>query len=450
MSEIPLEIDFKTGLAAVAILLLVNSVLAMAEAALLSARKARLQNQINKGDERAVTALKLTEDPNQFLSVIQIGITSIDLLVGALTGATIVLWLNQWLARFPQLGPYTEAISLIVGVLPITFISLVLGELVPKRLAMRDPERVASLVAGPMTFFSKVFSPFVKLLSFSTETVLRLMGVKPSEEPPVTEEEIQLLIDQGTQAGVFEEAEQDMVEGVFSLGDQRVYSLMTPRTEIVWLDINDSPTEILQKIADSEYSRFPVCQGSLDMVLGIVKARDLLVPSLAGEPIKLKDKLRPALYIPETTFASRALEIFKEQNRELMLVIDEFGSLQGLLTLNDIIEEIVGDFEPEPQATQRQDGSWLLDGMLPVDDFKEIFNVRTMPHEQEYETLSGFVMMSLGRVPQPVDQFEWNGLRFEVMDMDGHRVDKVLVTTLPAKPPTDKDHPPSPKEKEQK
>ncbi len=430
MSEVSLTIDFNTGLIAIAILLFLNSILAMAETALLSARKARLQNQSNQGDPRAASALKLTENPNQFLSVIQIGITSIDLLVGALTGATLGLWITGQMDRFPALEPYSEIIGLLVGVLPVTYVSLVLGELVPKRLAMRDPERISSMVAGPMTFFSRLFSPFVRLLSFSTESVLRLMGVKPSEDPPVTEEEIQLLIDQGTQAGVFEESEQDMVEGVFSLGDQRVYSLMTPRTDIVWLDINDSPQEILQKIAESEYSRFPVCDGSLDKVLGIVKARDLLVPSLAGEPINLKEKLRPALYIPETSFASRALEIFKEQNRELMLVIDEFGSLQGILTLNDIIEEIVGDFEVEPQATQRQDGSWLLDGMLPIDDFKEIFNLRTMPHESEYETLSGFMMTTLGRVPQTADHFEWNTLTFEVMDMDGNRVDKVLVTTL--------------------
>ncbi|MBI3174575.1 MAG: HlyC/CorC family transporter [Chloroflexi bacterium] len=430
MSEVSLTIDFNTGLAAIAILLFLNSILAMAETALLSARKARLQNQSNQGDLRAASALKLTENPNQFLSVIQIGITSIDLLVGALTGATLGLWINTQMDHFPVLEPYSEIIGLLVGVLPVTYVSLVLGELVPKRLAMRDPERISSMVAGPMTFFSVIFSPFVRLLSFSTESVLRLMGVKPSEDPPVTEEEIQLLIDQGTQAGVFEESEQDMVEGVFSLGDQRVYSLMTPRTDIIWLDINDSPQEILQKIAESEYSRFPVCDGSLDKVLGIVKARDLLVPSLAGEPINLKEKLRPALYIPETSFASRALEIFKEQNRELMLVIDEFGSLQGILTLNDIIEEIVGDFEVEPQATQRQDGSWLLDGMLSIDDFKEIFNLRTMPHESEYETLSGFMMTTLGRVPQPADKFEWNTLTFEVMDMDGNRVDKVLVTTL--------------------
>jgi putative hemolysin len=435
MSEIPIQINFTSGLIAIAVLLVLNGVLAMAETALLSARKARLQNDSNKGDTRAAIALKLTENPNQFLSVIQIGITSIDLLIGALTGATLGVWVNHQLERFPALDRYSEIIGLLIGVLPITYLSLVLGELVPKRLALRDPEEVSSAVARPMMFFSKIFSPIVKLLSVSTEFILKLMGVKVNDEPPITEEEIHLLMNQGTQAGVFEESEQDMVEGIFSLGDQRVYSLMTPRTDIVWLDIDDSQEEIRTKIAESDYSRFPVRQDTLDVILGIVKARDLLVPSMSGEQIKLKDLLKPAFFIPETMFAARALEIFKEKGTDVLLVIDEFGGLQGLLTINDIIEEIVGEMElDEPQATQRQDGSWLLDGMLEVDEFKEIFNLPTLPHEDEYETLSGFVMVSLGRVPQITDRFEWNEYSFEIVDMDGRRVDKVLVTTLPQKP----------------
>jgi len=432
MSEIPIEINFSSGLIAIGILLLLNGVLAMAETALLSVRKAKLQNESNKGDARATSVLKLIEKPNQFLSVIQIGITSIDLLIGALTGATLGVWINAQLDKFPLLAPYSGVVGLLIGVLPVTYLSLVLGELVPKRLALRDPVGVSSAVASSMVFFSKVFSPIVRFLSFSTELILKVMGVKVSTEPPVTEEEIHLLIDQGTQAGVFEESEQDMVEGVFSLGDRRVYSLMTPRTDIIYLDITDTVAEIRTTIAESEFSRFPVRQDSLDTILGIVKARDLLVRSLSGEEIRLKELLKPAFFIPETMFASRALEIFKEKGTELLLVIDEFGGLQGLLTINDIIEEIVGQIEmEEPQATQRQDGSWLLDGMLEVDEFKEIFKVKALPHEDEYETLSGFVMVSLGRMPQSADQFEWNGLRFEVMDMDGRRVDKVLVTTLP-------------------
>jgi putative hemolysin len=432
MSEIPIETNFSGGLITIAVLLLLNGVLAMAETALLSVRKARLQNQHNKGDARAGLVLKLTENPNQFLSVIQIGITTIDLLIGALTGATLGVWIDMELEKFPSLAQYSEIISILIGVLPITYLSLVLGELVPKRLALRDPEGVSAAVAGPMLFFSKVFSPFVKLLSFSTEGILKLLGVKASEEPPVTEEEIHLLIDQGTQAGVFQEAEQDMVEGIFSLGDSRVYSLMTPRTEIVWLDIADSVGEVRQKIAECSFSRFPVRQDSLETIVGIVKSRDLLVESLSGKQIELKKLLKPAFFIPETMFASRALELFKEKNTELLLVVDEFGGLQGLLTINDILEEIVGAMEfEEPQATQRQDGSWLLDGMLEADEFKELFKFNSLPHEDEYETLSGFMMTLLGRVPQPADNFEWSGFRFEVMDMDGRRVDKVLVTTLP-------------------
>jgi putative hemolysin len=384
MSEPPTETDFSGGLIAIAILLLLNGVLAMAETALLSVRKTRLQNQHNKGDERAGIVLKLTENPNQFLSVIQIGITSIDLLIGALTAATLGVWINMELDKFPVLAEYSGIISIVVGVLPITYLSLVLGELVPKRLALRDPEGVSSMVAGSMLFFSKLFSPLVKLLSFSTEAILKLLGVKESLEPPVTEEELHLLIDQGTQAGVFEEAEQDMVEGIFSLGDSRVYSLMTPRTEIVWLDIADSIEEIRQKIAECSFSRFPVRQDSLETIVGIVKSRDLLVDSLSGKEIDLKTLLKPAFFIPETMFASRALELFKEKNTELLMVVDEFGGLQGLLTINDILEEIVGAMEfEEPQATQRQDGSWLLDGMLEVDEFKELFDFNSLPHEDE-------------------------------------------------------------------
>jgi putative hemolysin len=240
MSEIPLEIDIVPGLITIGVLLVFNAILAMAEVALISARKARLQSEINKGDTRAIVALKLVEDPNQFLSVIQIGITSIDLMTGALAGATIGVWINFQLDKIPSLQAYSQIISILIGILPITYLSLVLGELVPKRLAMRDPEGISSSIARPMFFLTKVFAPLVRFLSFSTESVLRMFGVKISEEPPVTEEEIQLLIDQGTEAGIFEEAEHDMVEGVFSLGDQRVYSLMTPITDIIWLDIEDS------------------------------------------------------------------------------------------------------------------------------------------------------------------------------------------------------------------
>lgn len=416
------------------LLLLLNGAFVLAEIAVISSRKARLQQQANEGNTRAAAALNLAQNPNDFLSAVQIGITLINILLGAVGESTFSASLSQLLRRWPLVSSYADSLASGTVVVLITTLTLLVGELIPKRLALHSPERAAAIIAGPMAFFAKLFTPLVWLLGQATDLTLKLIGINPSEEPPVTEEEIQLLIDQGTEAGIFEEAEQDMVEGIFSLSDSRVRSLMTPRTEITWLDINDAPDEIRQKIVESPYSRFPVCQGNLDAVLGIVKARDLLAPpGLSSEGFKLKDKLRPAFYVPETMFASRALEVFKEKSAELMLVVDEFGGLQGLLTLNDIIEEIVGDIEMEPQATQRQDGSWLLDGMLETDDFKEIFDLEEdLPHEDEYETLSGFVMMSLGRVPQVADRFDWNGLRFEVADMDGRRVDKVLVTTIPS------------------
>ncbi|HSL31021.1 MAG TPA: hemolysin family protein, partial [Anaerolineales bacterium] len=368
---------------------------------------------------------------------VQIGITLVGVFLGAVGGARLAVPLSELLRSVPAIAAYADALALGIVVIAITFVSIVLGELVPKRIALHNPERLASMLAGPMLLVSRLFKPFVWLLGRITDFTLKLMGIEPGNEPPVTEEEIQLLIDQGTQAGVFEESEHDMVEGVFSLADQRVYSLMTPRPDVVWLDIADALEEIREKLAQSNFSRFPVRQGSLDAIVGIVKARDLLVQSLNHEPIVLKNVLKPAFFVPETMFASRALELFKEKGTDMLLVIDEFGALQGLLTINDILEEIVGEMEiEEPQATQRSDGSWLLDGMLEVDEFKEIFELPLLPHEDEYETLSGFVMMSLGRVPQPADRFEWHGLKFEVMDMDGRRVDKVLVTTLPQRPPT--------------
>jgi putative hemolysin len=417
---------------AIILLLLLNGILAMSETALLSVRKARLQTRANDGDRRARATLQLAQTPNRFLSTIQVGITLIDVLTGAIGGAAIATFLTELIARIPFLQPYSESISLFVVVIVITYFSIVFGELVPKRIAIQNPERVASAAAGPMLVISKIASPVVRLLSGSTDMILHLLRVKHTAEQPVTEEELLVQLDQGTQAGVFEESEQDMVEGVFSLSDQRVNALMTPRNEIVWLDVNDPVEEIRRRVKESEFSRFPVAEDSLDKVLGVIKAKDLLLADLQDGQ-QLKQIARPPLYVPETAFGSRALEILKEANREMVFVVDEFDVVQGLLTLADILEEIVGEFEGETQATQRQDGSWLLDGMLSNDDFKEIFNLRHLPDEEEYETLGGFMMMHLGRIPKTADQFEWNGLRFEVMDMDRNRVDKVLVTTLPVK-----------------
>lgn len=420
----------------VLLLIVLNGIFALSEMAVVSSRKARLQQRVNEGDLGAKTALHLAENPNNFLSTVQIGITLIGVLAGAVGGAAIAEPLAALIDDVPWLADYASSIALGSVVLAITSLSLVLGELVPKRLALHNPERAAAVIAGPMLFISRLVSPLVWILGISTDLMLRLLRVKPHVDPPVTEAEILVQLDQGTQAGVFGEVEQDMVEGVFRLHDRRVFSLMTPRSEIVWLDVNDTPEQIKQVIEESLFSQFPVCEDSLDTVLGTIKARDLLIESLRGEPLRLQLNLQPVNYIPETAHASRALEIFKAGEAEMLIVVDEFGSMQGLLTISDILEEIVGDIQDgEPQATQRQDGSWLLDGMLDVEDFKEIFNIRHLPDEEEYETLGGFLMNHMGRVPQAADMFEWNSLRFEVMDMDGNRVDKVMVSLKPVNHP---------------
>jgi putative hemolysin len=416
------------------LLILMSGFFSMSEAAIFAARKSRLQHRANEGDARARRALDLSGTPNRFLPTVTIGITLIGILTGAIVGAPIANSLAAQLNKIPALIPYSQSIALTLVVIVLTFISMLFGELVPKRIALYNAEKIAGGIAGFMSFVAAVLYPVVWLLGKSTDGMLHLLRIKHTEPPPVTEEELLVQLNEGTQAGVFEEAEQDMVEGVFSLSDQRVNALMTPRSEIIWLDVNDSPAEIRRKVKDCPFSRFPVGDDSLDNILGVVKAKELLLADLK-DGRQLMDISRPPLYVPETAFGSRALEILKEARREMVLVVDEFGVVQGLLTYADIIEEIVGAFEAGPQAIQRQDGSWLLDGMLPNDEVKDIFHLRRLPDEEEYETLGGFVMLQLGRIPQAADTFEWSGLRFEVMDMHGKRVDKILVTTISPKPP---------------
>jgi putative hemolysin len=414
------------------LLILMSGFFAMSEAAIFAARKSRLQHRANEGDKRALRALELSGTPNRFLPTVTIGITLVGILSGAI-GAPLADPLALQLDKIPVLVPYSHTVSLILVVSLLTFVTMLLGELVPKRIALFNADKIASGIAGFMSFVAATLYPVVWLLGKSTDVVLHLLRIKHTDEPPVTEEELLVQLNEGTQAGVFEESEQDMVEGVFSLSDQRVNALMTPRNQIVWLDVNDTVAEIRRKVKDCPFSRFPVGDDSLDNVVGVIKAKELLLADLKSGK-QLKEIARPPLFVPETALGSRALEIIKEAKREMVLVVDEFGVVQGLLTLADILEEIVGAFEGEPQATQRQDGSWLLDGMLPNDELKELFNLRRLPEEEEYETLGGFVMLQLGRIPQAADIFEWNGLRFEVMDMHGKRVDKILVSTIPPKP----------------
>jgi putative hemolysin len=416
------------------VLIIANGVFSMSEMAIVSARKVRLQQLANQGDAKARAALKLAESPNHFLSTVQVGISLIGILTGAFGGATIANRLAVYVKLVPLLAPYSEPISFGIVVLIITYLSLIVGELVPKRLALNNPERIASIVAIPMQALAAIASPVVYLLSASTDLILRMLGITASTEPQVTEEEIKILIEQGTEAGTFEEAEQDMVERVFRLGDRPVSYLMTPRPDIVWLDLEDTAEENRQKMVDSAYSRYPVCQAGLDNVLGVIPVTDLLARSFRGEPLDLTVGLRQPVFVPESTRGLKVLELFKQTITHMALVVDEYGVIQGLVTLNDIMSEIVGDVpstdgQDQPQAVQREDGSWLLDGMLPVEEFLELFGMEEWESEERgsYQTLGGFVITHLGRIPAAADHFEWQSMRIEVMDMDGNRVDKVLV-----------------------
>lgn len=406
----------------------------MSEIAVVSARKARLKQMAEAGDKSAAAALKLSDTPSQFLATVQIGITLVGILAGAFGGASLAVPLGQALGQLPALAPYAEQVAFLIVVLIITYFSLLIGELVPKRLALTNPERIAALVAPPMRFLSKLAAPFAWFLTVSTEAVLRLLQIPEQSEQTVTEEEVKIMIDEGTATGVFEPTERELVGRVFRLADLAVNALMTPRPEIIALDIQDSEETIRQKLLAHSHSRFPVVSGDIENVLGIVQSQDLLAQSLARKPLRLNLLMRPAMFVPEGMGALDLLEKFKQERNQMAMVIDEYGSIQGIVTMNDVAEAVVGDVplpdQPdEAEIVQREDGSWLVDGKLPTHEFKEKLDIRTLPEEEDgyYQTLGGFVMAMLGRIPKAGDAFDWDGWRVEVMDMDGRRVDKVLV-----------------------
>lgn len=422
----------------VLLLIFANGVFAMSEMSIVSARKTRLQELAERGNKKAQVALDLANSPNRFLSTVQVGITLIGILAGAFGGATIATKLATVIARIPALESYSGAIALVGVVVIITYFSLIIGELVPKRLALGSPETIAMSMAQPMRELSAIAYPLVHLLSISTEAVLRMLGVTQVEgEQLVTEEEIKVMVRQATEAGMFEVAEQDMVERVFHLGDQHVNALMTPRLEIVWLDLNDPEDINRHKMIENGHSRYLVGQDHLDNVLGVAYATDLLARSFSNQPFDLAGNLRQPLFIPESTSALKVLELFKQSGTHLAIVVDEYGVVQGIVTLNDVMEVIIGDVpfsdhEYGSPIVRREDGSWLLDGMLPIDKLKELFNLEELPGEDRgnYQTLGGFVITQLGRIPAAADHFEWSDLRFEVMDMDGNRIDKMLVVAV--------------------
>ncbi len=414
-------------------LILFNGLFAMSEIAVVSSRRSKLQQRADGGDTRARAVLELIESPSRFLSTVQVGITLISILAGAYGGTTVAKGLEPLIGVLPWLAPYKTEIAFALVVLAITYLSLVVGELVPKRLAMRSPERIASLVALPVRYIAVFLAPLVWLLTHSTDALLKLFGRPGVHEPPVTEEEIRVLMHEGTRAGVFEEAEQDIVHSVLSLGDRQVDSLMTPRPDVVWLDLEDTIEETQRKITESPHARFPVAEGSLDTVKGVVRARDLVL--LGGKLTKeaLTALLQPPLYVPGNLSAFQLLEQFKKSRTHMALVIDEYGGLQGIVTLHDILEAILGDLpgaeaEEEPWVLKREDGSYLIDGALPIEEFKELFELDRLPEEEKYRTLGGLVLAELGRIPTAGESFTFEGLTIEVVDMDANRIDKVLVS----------------------
>jgi putative hemolysin len=415
-----------------ALLILVNGFFAMSEIAVVSARKTRLQQQAEEGNKRALAALQLANAPDQFLATIQIGITLVGILAGAFGGATVARELAGALEPFPLLAPYRGAISVGVVVVTITYLSLVFGELVPKRLALNSAEHVAAGVAPLMAGLSRLAALPVRLLSLSTGLVLRLLRATPEPEAPISEEEIKLLLRHGTQAGVFEPGEQEMVEQVFRLDDVTLSALMTPRPEVIWIDLDAPAEETRRLVATAGHLRFPVARGDLDQALGLVYTKDLLAYSLEGQPLDLAAALRPPLFLPESISALEAVQRLKEAPADAALVINEHGGVEGLITVTDVLKPIVGPIAEagrglESLTVQGTDGSWLLDGTLPVGQVQEILKLEALPEEgkSHYQTLGGLVLLCLGRIPAAGDHFSCCGWRFEVIAMDGRRVDKV-------------------------
>ena len=425
------------------VLILLNGIFAMSEMAVVSSRKVRLQQWAQDGRPGADAALALANDPSQFLSTIQVGITIIGVTSGAFGEASFAKGLSDWLSQWSVLARYSEPLALAAVVTGITVASLLMGELVPKRLALLSAERIASAVARPMHVLSRLTYPVVRVLSGVTDRILALFGALRMKEPQVTEEEINIMMEQGAEAGVFEKHEQAMVARVFRLDDLNVTGVMTPRSEIVTLDLEASPEANIRRILESGHARFPVIRGEPNQVDGIVLTRALFADSIAGKPLDLVSRLVKPLFVPQTLTAMEVVAAFKKHRQTIALVVNEFGDILGLVTLNDIMEALVGDIatvedEEDRDAVRRDDGSWLIDGSMTTERFKDVVGIAdSLPEEDHhpYRTVAGFVMLQLGRVPQVGDKFQWGPLQVEVLDMDRNRIDKLLVVVLPDERP---------------
>jgi putative hemolysin len=414
----------------------------MSEMAVVASRKARLQQLADEGGAGAGAALALANQPAIFLATIQVGITIIGITSGAFGEARLTASVAAWLAQWPLLAPRAHGIAVTLVVAGITIGALLIGELVPKRLALHHPESVASFVAKPMKWLSTICYPVVRALSLATEGILRLFGLSAAGRPPVSEEEIRLLMEQGAEAGVFDQHEHELVSRVFRMDDLRVTAVMTPRTGVVYLNLEQPLDALLARIAEAPHSRFPVTRGDLDNIEGIVEVKALLVDLVRGERLKIEQRLVKPLYLPETLMLTEVLAAFKKHRQTMAFIVNEYGELQGLVTLTDVMQALVGDIAAVDAAADidivvRDDGSWLVDGGVTLDRFRHALNIEEpLPEEDSgtYNTLGGFAMLQLGRVPKVADHFEWGGLRFEVVDMDRNRVDRLLVARVPQAP----------------
>jgi putative hemolysin len=422
----------------ISILILLNGVFSMYELAMVSSRKVRLEQKAEEGDNGARAALVLLETPNRFLSTVQVGITLIGIISGAFGGASLAAPLGLVFTRWGWFGESAQSVAFFAVVASITYLSLVFGELLPKRIALNNAEVIASSLSGVMGTLSKITRPIVSFLTLSSEFAMKLLGLKSKPEPAITEEEIKLLIEEGRAGGVFEAAEQDMVSGVFRLGERRVDAMMTPRTDVLWIDLDDDRETILREMIASDYSRIPVARGDLDTVEGIIDVKDLVGVDLHSADFHLEEYIRTPLYVPENMAALKVFDQFRTSGIHQALVIDEYGGVQGMVTLYDVLEAIVGEIpqdeeDKEQEAVLRTDGSWLFDGMIAIDELKEILEVDEFPGETrvDFQTLSGFVMDQLGTIPKVGQSFEWDRFTFEVVDMDARRVDRVLVIIKP-------------------
>jgi len=413
-------------------LTLFNGLLAMSELAVVSSRRARLDHMARAGSSGAQTALHLIDDPGRFLSTVQIGITLVGILAGAYSGATLAEPLGAWLNLQPIFAPNGEGIAIGIVVVGITYLSLIVGELVPKRIAMNNPERIAVWVARPMHLLSKFTAPIVWLLRTSTEAILKTLRLHESAAAPVGEEDVKSLVAEGTRAGTFAPQEKEMIEGVLRLADRSARSVMTPRTDIFWIDSSESQEDLATELAQASYSRLLVCAETVDRAIGTVKTKDILASVLRGEPINIQAVMEPSVGIPEDTPLLTLLELFRRKGVHMAVVVDQHGVTQGIVTTTDILEAIAGNLPergegPGPSAVRREDGSWLVDGSLPIDEFEDRVGLRGLSDNGDFETVAGFVLQHLKTLPGPGAHFDYAGIRFEILDMDGRRIDKILV-----------------------